>query len=161
MTGSGPMDGPHVQDYVTLLTKPQHLVAAKLPKGFSTVYKEALAAQDTTLEGILLSLGGFSSLLAYFLTKRGVNGTSHYGGQAADQQSLEALQRSTLEVQRQVAMEVSPKSASILGQTKINEFLEKLNSLGEPRHVPQKRPRKYAKTHLTTLFDTARHKQHW
>lgn len=96
-----PSDNPHCSapefssaDCVKLII--QQLKFTNVPKGLAAAYQSA--TENGGVEGTFLDAGGFSAWFAYFLTRRAAKSATHFDGQAACNQMLDALAKvSTIE----------------------------------------------------------------
>ncbi|KAL2129657.1 hypothetical protein VTI74DRAFT_7491 [Chaetomium olivicolor] len=130
-----------VPAFVNLLTT--HLAFTHTPKGLAKAYHETAGAQEgESTERIFLDAGGFPAWFAYFLTKRAAKGATHFDGQAACHQMLEALDKVPSEDRKLLAREVA---AAIPADTHA-KFCDVFEKILKPNQVnivtvPQKRPR--------------------
>ncbi|CAI6040928.1 unnamed protein product [Clonostachys chloroleuca] len=117
-----------------------HLDFTNTPKGLAKAYQDALKAEETSTERILLANGGFSVWFAYFLTKRAAKSATHFDGQAACSQMLEALDEISIENRTLLAHKVQ-EAIPTTTQAKFQDVFDKTIKPIGAELTPRKRRR--------------------
>lgn len=99
---AGTSEEDYIRSYAEEFTK--HLTFSR-PRGFQEAYAKAKTPLST--EGIFQDTGGSTAWVAYYLTKRAANSTTHFNGQAALNKTLESLESMTKDNQVAVARRVN------------------------------------------------------
>lgn len=145
---------PELSKYVALFTKESYITFANTPRGLAEAYQEAVKAR------VFLEAGGFLTWFLYFLTNRAVKSTTHFEGQAADQQLFNSFDTCSPEDQLLVAQQLS-RSIPAPNLQKFQDVFEKTikpNQRNNLMVAPQKRRREYLPSSLAPLLiRTSRH----